>query len=77
MTETGLTKWCGRPTNTMMRRAMALGLVAVTGLAGGCVNVTAPDKPIVINLNVKISAEVVLRLDGQAKELIQSNPSIF
>ena len=46
-------------------------------LAGGCVNVTAPDKPIVINLNISITQEVVYRLDNKAKTLIQENPGIF
>ncbi|TGX54673.1 YnbE family lipoprotein [Sphingomonas gei] len=44
---------------------------------GGCVNVTAPDKPIVINLNISITQEVVYRLDNKAKTLIQQNPGIF
>ncbi|MFX4933462.1 YnbE family lipoprotein [Acinetobacter baumannii] len=53
--------------------------MAVVGMAamGGCVSVSAPDKPIVINLNIKISAEVVVKLDGQAKQVIQGNPDIF
>lgn len=59
-----------------MMRTMVLGLVASTGL-GGCVNVSAPDKPIVINLNISITQEVVYRLDGEAKSLIQQNPGIF
>lgn len=46
-------------------------------MAGGCVNVTAPDKPIVINLNISITQEVVYRLDNKAKTLIQDNPGIF
>jgi len=46
-------------------------------LAGGCVNVTAPDKPIVINLNISITQEVVYRLDNKAKAIIQDNPGIF
>ncbi|SOB86782.1 YnbE-like lipoprotein [Sphingomonas guangdongensis] len=54
--------------------AVVLGLA---GLSGGCVNVTAPDKPIVINLNISITQEVVYRLDGEAKSLIQQNPGIF
>jgi len=45
--------------------------------AGGCVNVTAPDKPIVINLNINVTQQVVYRLDNQAKSLIQQNPGIF
>ncbi len=55
---------------------MAAVVAAALG-AGGCVNVNAPDKPIVINLNISITQEVVYRLDSQAKDLIQSNPGIF
>lgn len=51
-------------------------IAAVAGL-GGCVNVSAPDKPIVINLNISITQEVVYKLDGEAKSLIQNNPGIF
>ncbi len=63
------------PGNERMRNAMAL-LAMATGMVG-CVNVTAPDKPIVINLNINITQEVVYRLDGEAKTLIQQNPGIF
>ena len=48
-----------------------------TALLGGCVTVTAPDKPIVINLNINIKQEVVYRLDGKAKEVIDENAEIF
>ena len=58
----------------MMR--VTLGLLA-TAASAGCVNVTAPDKPIQINLNISVTQEVVYRLDNQAKSLIQSNPGIF
>lgn len=61
---------------TQFGKAVAAGLAAMAGL-GGCVNVTAPDKPIVINLNINVTQQVVYRLDGQAKQLIQQNPGIF
>ncbi len=56
-----------------------LGFVGLAPLlmAGGCINVTAPDKPIVINLNISITQEVVYRLDNKAKAIIQDNPGIF
>lgn len=57
------------------RTTIACALLPVFGT--GCVNVTAPDKPIVINLNINVTQEVVYRLDGEAKSLIQSNPGIF
>ncbi|OQW47543.1 MAG: hypothetical protein A4S16_08385 [Proteobacteria bacterium SG_bin6] len=60
----------------MKKRVMVLGLM-ISGVTGGCVNVAAPDKPIVINLNINITQQVVYRLDGQAKELIQQKPGIF
>ncbi len=52
--------------------------LAITAAAlGGCVTVSAPDKPIVINLNINIKQEVVYRLDGKAKEVIDENAEIF
>lgn len=51
-------------------------LMVPVGLTG-CVTINAPDKPIVINLNIKIDQEVVYRLDNQAKTVIQQNPGIF
>lgn len=53
-------------------------LVVVPILASaGCVNISAPDKPIQINLNINVTQEVVYRLDNEAKSLIQQNPGIF
>ena len=49
----------------------------VAVLLGGCVNVTAPTKPIEINLNIAVTQDVVVRLDGEAKSVIQSHPEIF
>jgi hypothetical protein len=60
-----------------MRRITTLSLLIATGATGGCVNVTAPDKPIEINLNINVTQEVVYRLDNDAKSLIQQNPGIF
>ena len=55
------------------------GVLAVTGAAvlSGCVSVKAPDKPIVIELNINIRQEVVYRLAADAKNTIKSNPEIF
>ncbi len=62
---------------TMMRRITTLALSGAIATTTGCVNVTAPDKPIVINLNINVTQEVVYRLDSEAKSLIQQNPGIF
>ncbi len=74
MTDTGLTKRGAGPTYGTMKRVILIA--ALAGLAG-CVNVSAPDKPIEINLNIKITQEVIYRLDREAKELIKDNPDIF
>ena len=55
-------------------------LVPVVLLAladGGCVSVNAPDKPIVIELNINIKQEVIYRLSQDAKNTIDENPEIF
>ena len=41
------------------------------------VKVEAPDKPITINLNVKLDAEVRVKLEEKAEEDIEENPNIF
>ncbi len=69
-----MTKHQGRTTLVAMMKRLAIGVGLVTG---GCVNVAAPDKPIVINLNISVTQEVVYRLDNEAKSLIKQNPGIF
>lgn len=41
------------------------------------VKVEAPDKPIVINLNVKIEQEVRVKVDKDVENLVNSNPNLF
>ncbi len=43
----------------------------------GCISVNAPDDPIVIELNINISQEVVYRLAEDAGNTIEDNPDIF
>lgn len=61
------------------RRAQAaLGVLAGGALAmGGCVSVNAPDKPIVIELNINIKQEVIYRLAADAGNTIEDNKDIF
>lgn len=58
------------------RGLLALPLVAGLGV-GGCISVKAPDKPIVIELNINIKQEVVYRLAADAGNTIGDNPDIF
>lgn len=41
------------------------------------VRVEAPKEPITINLNIKIDAEVRVKLEEAAKEDIEANPGVF
>ena len=41
------------------------------------VKVEAPDKPIVINLNVKIEHEVRVRVEKDLDQALSSNPALF
>ena len=61
------------------RPAMAKVVVVMTGAVAltGCVSVNAPDKPIVIELNVNIKQEVIYRLAQDAGNTIDKNPGIF
>ena len=56
--------------------AVALVLGGAT-LTGGCVSVNAPDKPIVIELNINIKQEVVYSLAADAAKTIDDNPDVF
>ena len=46
------------------------------GLAG-CINIAAPEEPIVIELNINIRAEVLYRLAEDANNTIDENADIF
>ena len=55
-------------------------LLALGVAASACtptVKIEAPDKPIRIDLNVKIAQEVRVRLDEDVEDLIASNPDLF
>lgn len=60
-----------------MKQASLLLALGAAALAGGCVQIQAPDKPIEINLNVNIKQEVVLTLKKDAEDLVNNNPELF
>jgi hypothetical protein len=60
------------------RRGMAAavlmgGLMALSA----CVSVQAPDKPIVIELNINIKQEVVYRLAQDAQKTVEEHGDVF
>ena len=62
---------------TLRRRTIVVLPVLGAMMLGGCISVKAPDKPIVIELNINIRQEVVYRLAEDAKNTIKDNPGIF
>lgn len=59
--------------------SLLAGFALVTSLmaCSPTVKVQAPDKPIVINLNVKIEQEVRIRVEKDVEDLLSDNPDIF
>lgn len=57
-----------------------MSVMIATGLIAACapkVQIVAPEKPIEINLNVKIDQEVRVRLEKDVENLIAENPDLF
>ena len=72
-----LTLLRGGATRGAMRRMKFLLAAPVALSSVGCVSVSAPEKPIEINLNINIRQEVVVRLQQDVRDLIKENPGVF
>ncbi|MBX3508792.1 MAG: YnbE family lipoprotein [Parvibaculum sp.] len=62
------------------RLAGPFAAMLTLAVAAGCnptVKIEAPDKPIEINLNVKIEQEVRVRVDRDLDDLLAKNPDLF
>jgi hypothetical protein len=59
------------------RLAPAVGVAVASAFLGGCIQVTAPERPIEINLNVTIRQEVVVSLRDDVKNLDKQFPGVF
>jgi hypothetical protein len=63
-----------------MRTRRAAGFMAVTYLLAGCtpvVQVAVPDKPITINLNVKIEHEVRVKVEKELDGVFTKDSGLF
>ena len=76
-----LTKPAGAAHNSPMagkRKAIAGAMVVLgSAMAAGCISVKAPNEPIVIELNINITQEVIYRLADDVRQNIEQNPEIF
>lgn len=77
MNRTRLTNMRRNARQNTDKTAVSLLIVLAPMMLGGCVQVSAPEKPIEINLNINIRQEVVVRLQQDARELIKKNPGVF
>ena len=66
----------GEPMTVSRTAPLLLALVALAACEP-TVRVEAPREPITINLNVKVDAEVRVKLEEQAEEDIKNAPDIF
>ena len=53
------------------------GLLVVTGACTPRVEVAAPDKPIIINLNVKIDHEIRVKVDKDLDQVFSDKSGVF
>ena len=60
-----------------MRKMIFLYTPLMASVLTGCVQVTAPDKPIVINLNIAIRQESLYKLGPASQKVIENNPGVF
>lgn len=64
-----------------MKHAITLAcLTGIIGLSAACtptVKLEAPDKPIEINMNVKIQQDVRVRVERDVENAISKNPDLF
>jgi len=63
--------------NRLGRAKLPLLAAAALGSLTACVQVSAPDKPIVVNLNIRIQQEVVVRLAEDVRDLKRREPGVF
>jgi hypothetical protein len=65
---------------TKMKRRRAVGLLVIAYLLAACtpvVQVAVPDKPITINLNVKIEHEVRVKVDKELDNVFSKDSGLF
>lgn len=63
-----------------MRIGLLSTFLLVVGLLSGCtptVKVQAPDKPIDINLNVKVQHEIYIKVDKELDNIFNSSSGLF
>lgn len=60
-----------------MHKVLLVGVLAMLAACTPRVEVAPPDKPIEINLNVKIDHEVFVKMDKDVDQLVANNDELF
>ncbi|HBC08244.1 MAG TPA: YnbE family lipoprotein [Rhodospirillaceae bacterium] len=63
--------------SVLMRGTLCGATLALATACQPTVQVAAPEKPIVINLNVKIEHEVRVKLEKDVDDLLKKNSDLF
>jgi hypothetical protein len=58
-------------------KLLSFGPVACLGACSPTVRVEAPDKPIVINMNIKIDHEIRIKVDRELDSLLDTKKGLF
>lgn len=64
-------------THGWMNRAPLISAAFSAVLISGCVQVSAPVEPIVIELNISVQQTVDVNLQEDVENLIENNPELF
>ncbi|WP_299326663.1 YnbE family lipoprotein [Parasphingopyxis sp.] len=72
-----LTKKEHDATDGWMRRTQLLAAAIFAAMTSGCVQVSAPEEPIVIELNINVQQTVDVNLQEDVENLIENNPELF
>jgi hypothetical protein len=62
---------------TIQQASLALLLAAALTACSPTVRIEVPDKPITINMNIKIEQEVKVRLERGVEDVAKAKPDIF
>lgn len=71
------TKFTPRRASRLVAGGLALAVSAGAAACTPTLRIEASDKPITINLNVKIDQEIRYRLDKDLEDAIAANPNLF
>ena len=64
-------------TDRWMKRTHLASAALLGALTSGCVQVSAPEEPIVIELNINVEQTVDVNLQEDVENLIENNPELF